>query len=240
MVKPFVRRRSVVLLVLLLLGAAALMLAGRVPLGEYLRQAYQLLTSRARIESFVQSFGAWAPLVFIAVQILQVVLAPIPGEATGFLGGYLFGAGLGFLYSSLALTIGSWINFRLGRMLGRRGIRRLIPEPQLAKLDRSVRHQGTLVLFVLFLFPGFPKDYLSLFLGLTALPEKVFLVMAAVGRMPGTLMLSLQGALLFERMYVLFAAVLGICILLAFVAYRQRHRLYRWIDKMNSKPPVSR
>ena len=38
----------------------------------------------------------------MGMQILQVVLAPIPGEATGFIGGYLFGSIKGFIYSSLA------------------------------------------------------------------------------------------------------------------------------------------
>jgi uncharacterized membrane protein YdjX (TVP38/TMEM64 family) len=240
MFKPGSQRKRIILMGLALLGIIALTLNFHVQLGAFLQQAYHLLTSRAQMEAFVQSFGPWAPIIFMAVQIGQVILAPIPGEATGFLGGYLFGAGLGFVYSSLALAVGSWINFRIGRILGRRIVRRMIPGPQLAKLDRSVRHQGALVLFVLFLFPGFPKDYLSLFLGLTTLPEKIFLLMASVGRMPGTLMLSLQGALLYERMYGVFAAVLGICVVLAFLAYRHRERVYRWIDKANSNPPASR
>jgi uncharacterized membrane protein YdjX (TVP38/TMEM64 family) len=89
------------------------------------------------------------------------------------------------------------------------------------------------VLFLLFVFPGFPKDYLCLFLGITTLPERPFMVMAVVGRMPGTLMLSLQGAMLFERMYGVFAVMLGGCALIALFGWRYRERLYRWIESMN-------
>ena len=66
-------------------------------------------------------------MVFMGIQILQVIFAPVPGEATGFIGGYLFGVLEGFLYSSLALAIGSWINFSIGRFLGVRYVRKMIP-----------------------------------------------------------------------------------------------------------------
>ncbi|HSO66290.1 MAG TPA: hypothetical protein VLP30_00435, partial [Desulfatirhabdiaceae bacterium] len=65
----------------------------------WLKNLYDLVTNRDVIKSFVASFGDAAPLVFIGIQILQVIFAPIPGEATGFIGGYLFGALQGFIYS---------------------------------------------------------------------------------------------------------------------------------------------
>jgi uncharacterized membrane protein YdjX (TVP38/TMEM64 family) len=197
---------------------------------HYAGLAYDLLTDREKINRFVTGFGVGAPTVFITIQVLQVIFAPIPGEATGFIGGYLFGASKGFLYSTIGLTAGSLINFCLGRLLGRRFIRRWIRQERLEKLDRGVKRQGVLILFVLFIFPGFPKDYLSLFLGITALPFKIFVVIATIGRMPGTLMLSMQGALLFEKMYGLFALVMGGCIGIVALAYRYRERVYAWAD----------
>lgn len=226
--------RRYVIAGLLLVVLVVLALLFRDPLAAYARRLYSLLIDRDQTQAFIRSYGPWAPVVFMAVQVGQVILAPIPGEATGFIGGYLFGAWQGFLYSSLSLSLGSWINFKLGRLLGRRFIRRLIPPAQLARLDRNVRHQGALVLFLLFLFPGFPKDYLCLFLGITAMPAKLFLIMAIIGRMPGTLMLSLQGAMLFERMYGVFVLLLAGCVLMLFLGYRGRERLYAWIEKMNS------
>ncbi len=205
------------------------------PLVEGARRLYVLVIDRERTQAFIQSFGPWAPLAFMGLQVGQVILAPVPGEATGFIGGYLFGAWKGFFFSTISLSLGSWINFQLGRLLGLRFVRRLIPAAQLARLDQSVRHQGTLVIFLLFVFPGFPKDYLCLFLGLTTLPAQLFLIMAVIGRMPGTLMLSLQGAMLFERMYGVFAVLLGICALLLFLGYRYRERVYTWAEKFD--PP---
>ena len=78
---------------------------------------YHLLADRDRVRDFIASFGWGAPLVFMGIQILQVIFAPVPGEATGFIGGYLFGVLKGFVYSSAALAVGSYINFSIGRFL---------------------------------------------------------------------------------------------------------------------------
>ncbi len=199
------------------------------------RRWLALITDREWIRATVESYGWAAPLVFIGVQVAQVVAAPIPGEATGFIGGYVFGTLRGFLYSSVSLGIGSLINFGIGRFFGERWVRRLIPEEKFKRIDRLVNRQGVIAVFLMFIIPGFPKDYLSLALGLTTLPIKVFAVMAFIGRMPGTLVLSLQGASLYDQNYFLVVVVAAACLLLVLLAYRWREPLYRWIEKMN--PP---
>lgn len=194
-----------------------------------------LLTDRQWIRTTLESYGWAAPIVFIAIQIGQVVAAPIPGEATGFIGGYLFGTLKGFLYSSISLGIGSLINFGIGRFLGRRFVRRLVPEEKFKRIDRMVNRQGVIAVFMMYIIPGFPKDYLSLILGMTTLPLKVFAVLTFFGRMPGTLVLSLKGASLYDKNYTLLAVIAAICLVLALLAYRFREPLYRWVEKMN--PP---
>lgn len=211
----------------------------RDPLLQGLGVAYDLLTDRDRVTNYVRSFGHAAPLVFIAIQILQVIFAPIPGEATGFIGGYLFGAFTGCFYSTVALTIGSWINFCIGRFLGKRWVRRIIPQARFTRFDYLVRHQGILVVFLLFLFPGFPKDYLCLFLGVSTIPMRVFLLMAMVGRIPGTLMLSLQGGLVYEKNYLIFVLVVAVNILIVYLGYLYRESIYRWVDKINGPPSAT-
>jgi uncharacterized membrane protein YdjX (TVP38/TMEM64 family) len=196
---------------------------------------YHLLSDRDKVRDFIASFGLGAPLIFMGIQILQVVFAPVPGEATGFIGGYLFGVLQGFIYSSVSLAIGSWINFSIGRFLGVRYVRKMIPVDKFEKFDSMLKRQGIIVLFLLFVFPGFPKDYLCLFLGLSTLPLKVFILLVSVGRMPGTFLLSLQGAYLFEENYVVLGLVAAVCAVLFFVIYRYRETLYLWIERFNNK-----
>jgi len=199
-----------------------------------IRSWYGIVTDREWIRATVQSYGWAAPIVFIGIQIAQVIAAPVPGEATGFIGGYLFGTLEGFLYSSIGLTIGSLINFGIGRFLGERFVRRLVSEEKFKRIDRLVNRQGVIVVFLMFVIPGFPKDYLSLSLGLTTLPLKIFAILACIGRIPGTLILSLQGASLYDQNYVLLAIVAGACLVLVLLAYRYREALYRWVEGLNT------
>ena len=205
------------------------------PIWQNISHFYHLISDREQVEEFIISFGWGAPLVFMGIQILQVIFAPVPGEATGFIGGYLFGVVEGFLYSSLALAVGSLINFAIGRFFGVRFVRKAIPDSTFEKFDSMLKRQGTIVLFILFVFPGFPKDYLCLFLGISTLPIKVFFLLAAIGRMPGTFLLSLQGSFLFEENYVVLGIVAALCAIIAFLAYRYRESLYLWLERFNNR-----
>ncbi len=192
------------------------------------------VTDRDWVRAQVESAGWAAPLVFIAIQTAQVIAAPIPGEATGFIGGYVFGAARGFLLSSVGLTLGSVINFGIGRGLGRRYVRKLIPENAFQRLDRLLQRQGVLVVFLMFLIPGFPKDYLCLLLGLSTLSPKLFILLVGVGRMPGTLLLSVKGAALYDKEYLLLAVVGGAVLVVVAAAVLFRERLYRWFERFNT------
>ncbi|WP_155319996.1 TVP38/TMEM64 family protein [Desulfosarcina alkanivorans] len=223
-----------------LLGLLLLILLFRHELAAGLMTAYRWISNRDQVEHFIAAFGNGAPVAFMALQVLQVVLAPVPGEATGFIGGYLFGTVKGFIYSSLALAAGSWINFAIGRYLGSHFVRRWIPAEKLDRFDHLLKRQGIIVLLILFVFPGFPKDYLCLFLGITAIPLKAFLLIASIGRMPGTLMLSIQGEFVFQKNYVVFAVVFGVTVLAAFLSIRYRETIYRWMERLNGKTDGSR
>jgi uncharacterized membrane protein YdjX (TVP38/TMEM64 family) len=196
---------------------------------------YDLFCDREWVRGIVKSSRWAAPLIFIGIQMGQVLFAPIPGDATGFLGGYMFGAWNGFFLSTIGLTLGSMLNFFIGRYLGEHFIRRWVNCDTYDKYNELVQYKGILVIFIFFLVPGFPKDYLCLFLGLTNLPARVFFVVSTVGRMPGTIALSLQGASVFNKNYMFFVVVTVLCILFAAFAYIARDPLYRWMARRSKK-----
>ena len=205
------------------------------PVFQALLRLSDTVSNKEKIEAFIRRFGILAPVVFIAIQVLQVVFAPIPGEATGVIGGFLFGTFKGFFLSSTALALGSMANFLIGRFLGQRYVRKIIPADKRKWFDTRIKRQGVPVLFLLFVFPGFPKDYFCFFLGMTALPLKVFFIISSLGRMPGTLVLSLQGASLYEGHYLVVAILAGICLVLVWMSYRFREQIYAFVDKMNGR-----
>ena len=231
-------RRTRITLALLLLVATGLVglvvFLNRTIMYERIVTWFALIRNQEQVEAFLRAWGPiGAPVAFVGAQVLQVVFAPIPGEASGFAGGYLFGTIPGFVYSTIGLTAGSAINFTLGRILGRRYVAKWIPDNYLQRFDALARRQGAILFFVFFVFPGFPKDYLCIFLGLTSLSVKVFILMAGIGRMPGTFMLSLQGAQVFQKDHVTLALLIVISLAFVIPAYIWRGRIYEWIDHLN-------
>ncbi|MBW2331268.1 MAG: VTT domain-containing protein [Deltaproteobacteria bacterium] len=182
-------RDRIILALLVLAGTGLLGLVvflNWTPLWERIVTWCALVRDREQVEAFLRVWGPiGAPIAFVVAQVLQV------------------------------LTAGSAINFAVGRVLGRRYVAKWIPDNHLRKFDALAKRQGAILFFALFVLPGFPKDYLCIFLGLTSLSAKVFILMAGIGRMPGTLMLSLQGAQVFQKDHTTLALLIAIT--LAFV-----------------------
>jgi uncharacterized membrane protein YdjX (TVP38/TMEM64 family) len=184
---------------------------------------YDIYQDPHQLKKVISSFGPYAPLAYTLLQIIQVIVAPIPGGAIEFLGGYLFGVSAGMLYAMIGLILGSWVAFSLARMFEKIAVEKFVSERTRKKFDYLVEHEGVILSFILFLLPGFPKDALCYILGLTPMPVGIFLFISTVGRIPGTLMATLQGAKAFEHQYKLFLLLLGISafVILAFYVYHE-------------------
>ncbi len=173
----------------------------------------ELFLNEEKLKKFIQSLGPFGVVGFIILQAFQVVAAPIPGEVTGFLGGFLYGTFLGTVLSTIGLTLGSVIAFILGRVFGKPFVERVVDPIVLSKFDYLLHHKGAFLVFFLFLIPGFPKDYLSYFLGLSRLSLFEFTVIAGVGRLFGTILLSLSGSYLRHHEYEKFLSLVGIALI---------------------------
>jgi uncharacterized membrane protein YdjX (TVP38/TMEM64 family) len=166
------------------------------------------------------------------LQILQVIIAPIPGGAIEFLGGYIFGVKTGFIYSMIGLILGSWLAFSLARIFEKVVVEKFVSREIRKKFDYLIGHEGTILSFLLFLIPGFPKDALCYILGLTPMHVATFLVISTIGRIPGTLMANLEGARAFDQKYKILLILLGISALVILVFYIYHEEIHEWIKKV--------
>lgn len=207
-------------------------------ISTYLTFKYELwsfFTDRDRILNFINNYKAISVFVFVGLQILQVIIAFIPGEITGFIGGYLYGIILGTLYSTIGLTLGSLIAFSLSRFFGRPFVLLFVPKNYLERFDYLMTHRGTAISALLFLMPGFPKDYLCYILGLSKMNLRVFAVISTFGRLTSTYLLSTAGNLIRNHYYksfitlVIFVAI----IMFGFYLYRDplEKILHRYLHK---------
>jgi uncharacterized membrane protein YdjX (TVP38/TMEM64 family) len=180
---------------------------------------YIYFIDRKKATDLVTSFGPMSVAIFIFLQIIQVLIAPIPGEVTGFIGGYLYGITLGTIYSTIGLSIGSWMAFILSRVFGLPFVEKFVSQKVISQYDHFMEHKGILVSFLLFLIPGFPKDALCYILGLSHMDVRAFIVIATVGRLLGTIMLSIQGSFVRNNQDYAFFILLGVSGLIFIAGY---------------------
>ena len=192
----------------------------------------KVYSSKQRLRRFLVSYGPYSAAIFTLLQALQVVIAPIPGELTGVVGGYLYGNAFGFLLSTLGLTLGSWVAFELANGLGRPFVERLVKKEIIAKFNFVTTNVRVTTCFLLFLLPGFPKDYLCYVLGLSRMELGTFLIISTLGRMPGTYLLTLQGASIRSLEYSIAVIVAVISVVVIFFGYVYRDNLFNWIRGM--------
>jgi len=189
----------------------------------------RLYVDKRFLKHTLREWGVLAPVIFIGLQALQVIIAPIPGDLTGILGGYLFGEWGGILYSTIGLTMGSLTAFAIGRWLGARYVQKLVSPDIWRKMGFIVEAEGTILCFIIFLLPGLPKDVTCYIFGLSPMPFWVFAVVSTLGRFPTTWVLSAQGARTASGDYLHVILLSAIVLAVALPLYYYRNRLVEWL-----------
>jgi uncharacterized membrane protein YdjX (TVP38/TMEM64 family) len=205
-------------------------------LGSYVLYSFgliQLFLDRHRMLTFIHEHRAYAALTFIGLQALQVVAAPVPGEVTGFVGGYLFGNFWGIIYSTIGLTLGSWLAFLIARMLGRHLVEVFVSAEAIRRYDYLMKHKGLVLAFLMFLIPGFPKDFLCYLLGLGHMRQASFLVISTTGRLLGTTLLTIGGTYFRDARYGAFFTVVGIGIAMILIVMVYRETIEGWLRRLH-------
>lgn len=174
-------------------------------------------------KSFIDTFGVSGWLVALGIQILQVIVALIPGEVVEIGMGYAFGAVQGTVLCMAGVAIASTVVFLLTKRFGVRLLELFFPREKIdglrfinseQKLDRMV--------FILFFIPGTPKDLLTYFVGLTRMRLSQFLAISLIARIPSVVSSVIGGNLISSRNYVAAAilfAITGAVSLLGMLLY---------------------
>ena len=197
---------------------------------------YLVFSDKEAIKTLLKSWGPWAPLIYVIFQAAQVLIAPLPGEATGgFVAGYFFGVFWGTLYSLIGLVAGSVVAFLLGNWLEHRFVVKWVPHQIMERFHHLAETKGLVISLIIFVLPYFPKDYFCFLLGISEMSLSLFLFVIIIGRLPGALMFALQGAQVYKGEYHHVIVLSVIYILLAFALFMYRQRLYQWLKK-RAKP----
>lgn len=178
------------------------------------------ITNQEALKEYISRYGTFAPLVFFLIQFLQVLIAPIPGNITGLVGGALFGLWYGFLLNGAAVLLGSALMFYMGRKYGKKITHKFAGETELDKYEKKLSGKtGKSVLMGLFLLPFTPDDLLCLAAGLTDISTQSFFVIMIIGRLPSSFITNAVGAGLYSDKFLQIVLFSIIYYLLAFLFY---------------------
>jgi uncharacterized membrane protein YdjX (TVP38/TMEM64 family) len=186
--------------------------------------------------AFVEDLGLWGPAALAGLHLLQVVIAPIPGQLLGMAAGYLYGVLWGTVISITGLALGSWIAIWLGRRLGRPFVERMASPDFIQLLDRVAKRHGLWAFFLVFFLPFLPTDVGCFVSGLTPLPIVGLVILSILGRLPGVLLLNWLGAtsqvLSPEALAaLLLAAAVGAVVMVHYRVWLQQ-QMYRLLRRM--------
>jgi|GEM_PF-194771 len=171
---------------------------------------WRLFKDREAVRLWITGRGAWGPLAYVGLQVVQVVVFVIPGEVVQVAGGYVFGFGLGSLYTFVGIAIGSIANFYAGRILGRPFVESLFARERIEEIEGATGSgKGAAGFFLLFLIPGIPKDALCYVAGFSSLGLWAFLGVSMAGRLPGILGSSFMGSAAYAGAWRAAIAVLA-------------------------------
>lgn len=191
--------------------------------------------SPENFRSFIESFGAWGVVVGLFIQMLQVVVAFIPGEIVEVGLGSAFGALWGTVLCMVGVSIASSFVFLLTKKYGIRMVELFFDSSKIDEL-RFINSEKRLkyTVFLLFFIPGTPKDLLTYFVGLTRMKLPQFLAISMIARIPSIVSSTVGGNMLSNENYIgaiILFAVTGAVSVLGIVIYNSI------VNKKNKKSP---
>ncbi|MFX3650629.1 MAG: TVP38/TMEM64 family protein [Paenibacillus sp.] len=186
----------------------------------------KIMSSMDNFRAYIHSTGHWGPVMFILFQILQIVVAPIPGEVVQVAGGYIYGTAIGSLYTTVGLILGSAMAFYFTRFIGRTYISRLLQR----KNDKWMsfihdERKFSAFLFIFFVIPGLPKDMLVFVAALTTISSFRFFTILIVGRLPWIIASAAVGSKIHMQQYTIAIIICIIAVIGFVLGYIYREKL---------------
>lgn len=137
-----------------------------------------ILQDHQALSELVLAHYLFGPIIFIGIQIIQVVIPIIPGGISTAAGVMIFGPYKGFIYNYVGIVVGSIILFHLGRAYGSFLVKTFIKEKHYNKYMGWVnkgQKKYNVIFFIAILLPIAPDDALVLISSQTKMSWKFFL-----------------------------------------------------------------
>lgn len=186
-----------------------------------------LSTTQGQIEfkQKVESSGTWGLMALFGLQIAQIFLIIVPGEPIEILAGMCYGGIWGAVLIMISAGIISTIIFLLVRKFGRKFVYDFCDKEKVSKIENNKLFQNPkkieMIMLILFLIPGTPKDLLVYVAGLLPIKPLRFILISTFARFPSVITSTLAGENLaigdWKMSIVLYVGILLLVAIIVFI-----------------------
>lgn len=205
------------------------------PLFIYLR--YHTLIENFRdpeaLRLFLTKYKTESIFIYLGLQVLQLVICILPGQALQFAAGYAFHFPLGLFLTALGAALGTIVTFYIARLLGKDAMYLIFGEKKLEEyIEKLNSKRAYLLIFVIYLIPGIPKDIFAYAIGVSNMRFGPFFILSMLGRLPAMAGSIAIGVMVETGSYTGALLLLGAAVVLCGIGILRRKQLQEWTDKI--------
>ena len=171
---------------------------------------------QANFKAKVEESGIFGMMTLFALQVAQIFLFIVPGEPIEILSGMCYGWFWGTIFILISSCIISASIFLLVKKFGRKFVYDFVDRKKVIKIEKSKLFKDTkkieMILLILYLIPGTPKDLFAYVSGLLPIKTLPFVLISTFARIPSVLSSTLAGENLaigdWKMSIILYGAVL--------------------------------
>lgn len=149
--------------------------------------------SLQQLATAIRAMGWWAPLISIALMILQSVIAPLPGSLVAAVNGVVFGVWWGSLISWIGGMAGAIVTFWFGRWFRERLSERWARSHTLHMIERLGQQHGFWIVVIARVTPLISLDAIGYLAGISQMRFRDYLLANAIGVLPGMVAYTVLG-----------------------------------------------
>ncbi len=183
------------------------------------------VNSLEKAEKFLNSYQSQSYLIYLGIQIIQIVISVIPGQFMNMAAGWMFGFPISLLLSVAGAIIGTFLTYGMAKLLGRKAVKSIMkPDRYNQFLKRLNSKRAYIMVFILYLVPGLPKDILGYIAGVSNVKFIPFLFISIMGRLPALAVSVMVGSMLYKEIYtgVVLISILMVGLFIWGVVNRKR------------------
>lgn len=190
----------------------------------------ELFSNPTKLRSTVQSYGEYGVLILFALQIAQVILAPIPGQVVGVAFGSIYGSWLGAFLGTIGNTVATAIIVILTKRYGRPLVERLTGDDSMNKYQKMIRNADVYPFMVLVVLPVIPDDVVCYAAGLSPVDKYRLIIGLSLARIPGMVTLAVFGNSIVKFDWRVMVVVgMPVLVLIIFVIWK-REEIFAYLE----------